>query len=492
LFAFQTCNNIINLFPSCNYSINYNSKKSISSIIGHKVAFMENDVLKGLRAVVLQRISPKNEERDHLKEITELLVKKVELIACSMGLDDVSASLVGSAARNTWISGTHDLDIFIMFPENASREELEKNGLSIARKIAEESEFFEERYAEHPYINMRYRGFDVDIVPCFRVQSAACIRSAVDRTPFHNEFVKRNILGLEPDVLLLKQFMKGAGVYGSELRTQGFSGYLTELLVIKYGSFENVIRSACGWQPGTYIDLNAHGTTQHAEPLVVVDPTDPKRNVAAALSLDKFCMFIDPCREFLLSPTLDFFFPGSDTSVTDSELLQRLRSRGTAFIAITFKTPDVVEDVLYPQLYKMELAVVALLEEHEFKVLNKGSWSGQKTVILLELMSATLPALRKHRGPPVWVHKHAETFKAKYVNAENVFAFYIENGTYVAEIPRKYSDAYSLLKERLTSCSMGKQVSSSVKSGFELLHDCEICSIQDMNFKFFLMNWPRI
>ncbi|NTV77776.1 MAG: CCA-adding protein, partial [Clostridiales bacterium] len=119
---------------------------------------MENDVLKGLKEAVLERISPKPEERAYLKEITELLVKKVERIACSMDLKEVSGNLVGSAARNTWISGTHDLDIFIMFPENASRNDLEKNGLSIARKIAEESESFEERYAEHPYINMRYRG----------------------------------------------------------------------------------------------------------------------------------------------------------------------------------------------------------------------------------------------------------------------------------------------------------------------------------------------
>jgi tRNA nucleotidyltransferase (CCA-adding enzyme) len=452
---------------------------------------MENDALKKLKEAVLEKISPKPEERAHLREIAELLIKKVENIACSMGLKSVSANLVGSAARNTWISGTHDLDIFIMFPGNATREELEKNGLTIARKIAEESESFEERYAEHPYINMRYRGFDVDIVPCFRVESAACIRSAVDRTPFHSEFVKSNINGLEAEVLLLKQFMKGVGTYGSELRTQGFSGYLTELLVIKYGSFENVISSAAEWQPGTYIDLNSHGTIQHTEPLVVVDPTDPKRNVAAALSLDRFCMFIDSCRKFAYSPTLDLFFPKSLAPMNEKELIQRFKSRGTAFIAITFKTPDVVEDVLYPQLYKMELAVAALLEEHDFKVLNKGSWSGKRTVILLELMSSILPALRKHRGPPVWVHQHAESFKQKYENAEDIFAFYIENGNYVAEVPRKYPDAYSLLQERLTLCSMGKQVSAAVKNGFEVLQGSEICGIQDRDFKLFLRTWPR-
>jgi tRNA nucleotidyltransferase (CCA-adding enzyme) len=177
--------------------------------------------------------------------------------------------------------------------------------------------------------------------------------------------------------------------------------------------------------------------------------------------------------------------------MNEKELIQRFKSRGTAFIAITFKTPDVVEDVLYPQLYKMELAVAALLEEHDFKVLNKGSWSGKRTVILLELMSSILPALRKHRGPPVWVHQHAESFKQKYENAEDIFAFYIENGNYVAEVPRKYPDAYSLLQERLTLCSMGKQVSAAVKNGFEVLQGSEICGIQDRDFKLFLRTWPR-
>jgi len=42
----------------------------------------------------------------------------------------------------------------------------------------------------------------------------------------------------------LKQFMKGIGVYGSELRRRGFSGYLTELLVINYGSFLGVLKEA--------------------------------------------------------------------------------------------------------------------------------------------------------------------------------------------------------------------------------------------------------
>ncbi len=67
--------------------------------------------------------------------------------------------------------------------------------------------------------------------------------------------------------------------------------------------------------------------------------------------------------------------------------------------------------------------------------------------------------------------------QAKYIAAEDVFAFYIENGNYVAEVPRKYPNACSLLKERLTSCSIGKQVSSAAKNGFKVLRGSEICGI---------------
>jgi tRNA nucleotidyltransferase (CCA-adding enzyme) len=59
----------------------------------------------------------------------------------------------------------------------------------------------------------------------------------------------------------------------------------------------------------------------------------------------------------------------------------------------------------------MELAVVALLEEHEFKVLNKGSWGGTKHSDINGTRVCHPSDLRKHRGPPVWVHKHAESFK---------------------------------------------------------------------------------
>ena len=321
-----------------------------------------------LKFAVLERIKPTEPEREKLFTIQEELALKVKMAAEKLGISGVLVKMVGSAARGTWLSGTHDIDVFISFPEETSRKELETLGMAVAREVARHAEHAEDRHAEHPYLNITYKGFDVDLVPCFRVASASQIKSAVDRTPFHNDFVKPRIKGHEDEVLLLKQFMRGGGVYGSELKTQGFSGYLTELLVIHYGSFKDTVYAACYWKPGEKIDIMQHGEIKYEEPLVVVDPTDPRRNVAAALSLDKFCMFIDHCREFLKSPELSFFFSPYLLPLEDSEILEKLENRKSSQLAVVFKTPDVVEDVLFPQLYKMEQAVSALLKEYDFAV----------------------------------------------------------------------------------------------------------------------------
>ncbi len=126
---------------------------------------------------------------------------------------------------------------------------------------------------------------DVDLVPCYHVDSATRIQSAVDRTPFHTRYITDRINGLIDDVLLLKQFTKAGGIYGSDQMTEGFSGYLCELLILYYGGFTPLIRAAATWRPGLVIDIENHVAKKFDEPLVVIDPVDPKRNVAAAVSL---------------------------------------------------------------------------------------------------------------------------------------------------------------------------------------------------------------
>ncbi|WP_292466247.1 CCA tRNA nucleotidyltransferase [Methanolobus sp.] len=444
-----------------------------------------------LEEQVLERIKPSTDEKQKLEEVTSELLAKVSKSAASLGVSNIIPKLVGSAARNTWISGTHDLDIFIAFPADTRREDLEKNGLRIARNVANEGQNIEERYAEHPYLKMEYKGFDVDLVPCFAVDSASEIISAVDRTPFHNEFIKKTIPGREDDVLIMKQFMKGTGTYGSELRTQGFSGYLTELLIVHYGSFRNVIRNVCNWKPGLTIDMLEHGTIKHHDSLIVIDPTDPKRNVAAALSLNQFAQFIDGCRAYSEEPSEEFFFPKEKEPMNEDDIIHMMNSRRSSFIAIVFKAPHLVDDILYPQLDKMEQSIRALFEEYEFQVLNSGYWAKEEVIVLIELISSQLPLVKKHRGPPVWVCGHAKGFKDKYVYSDDLFSLYIEDGFYIADIRRKFATAKELIEAKIESCSLGKHLGKAVSSGFVTVEDTDIAKIKDPGFRRFLRKWEH-
>jgi tRNA nucleotidyltransferase (CCA-adding enzyme) len=437
---------------------------------------------------VLERIKPSGEEKNRLENTVAYLMERAREIAAGNGIPCVNVLLVGSAARNTWISGTHDLDIFLAFDPALPREKLEEYGLFIGDRLAQEAESRKEKYAEHPYTRITFSGFDVDIVPCYRVETAEKIISAVDRTPFHNLFVREHIRGLEDEVLLLKQFMKSGGVYGSELKTGGFSGYLTELLIIHYGSFRDVLEAAVSWKPGKTIEMVA-ARRAFDEPLTMVDPTDPGRNVAAALTPDKFACFISLAGDYLENPAPGFFEITVPSPMSDEEIRSTLEKRNTGVLTICFEAPEVVDDILYPQLFKMQKAVELLLEEHDFHVIKTHAWAGNKTVLTVELENASLSNVRKHIGPPVWVREHAEVFRKKYSGKPGVFAFYIEDGRYVAELPRKYPHAKVLLEAQLRNISAGKHINRSIREGYEILTGEEILGIMDEGYRTHLRDY---
>ena len=150
---------------------------------------------------------------------------------------DLDARLMGSVAKNTFLSGDKDLDIFVLFPLSFSREELEKKGLEIGKAVFLKfgGGKYIVSYAEHPYTKGMLEEYKVEIVPAYLIKSTKELMSAVDRTPFHTNYVISNLKNHD-EVRILKKFLKGIGCYGSDLKTEGFSGYLCELLIMRYGT----------------------------------------------------------------------------------------------------------------------------------------------------------------------------------------------------------------------------------------------------------------
>jgi tRNA nucleotidyltransferase (CCA-adding enzyme) len=424
-----------------------------------------------------------------LRCVAEDILSQVEEMAEREGVS-CQGLLVGSAARNTWLAGDHDLDIFLAVPEEGDLGE----ALRLARKLAP---IHQEKYAEHAYIRTIIDGFEVDLVPCYALKDASRIKSAVDRTPFHSRYVAERIQGLEDQVLLLKQFMKGVGVYGSELRVGGFSGYLVELLVLNYRSFLGTLEAADLWCPGQIIDLESHSLVTHQDPLIVVDPVDPKRNVAAALTLDKMFRFVAAARCFLRSPGEEFFFPPKRSAFSGEDLRSKIMRRGTSLMLVEFPAPDVVEDVLFPQLRKAEESVRTLMMRNGFSVMrSEVAWHDGSKVndlppranglarMLFELDVWQLPRIQKHFGPPLWEREHLSRFLESH--PEPISGPYIEDGRAVVEISRKYTTARELLMEEMGRISLGKHLAAQVRNGYNIYVGEEILSLEDKPLRAFL------
>jgi tRNA nucleotidyltransferase (CCA-adding enzyme) len=429
---------------------------------------------------VLDRVRPGQPDRKRIADTSASIIARVEDLAIARGLP-LRAMLVGSAARGTWLSGDHDLDIFLAVPP----EESLAAALDVARIAAPH---YEEKYAEHAYIHARMDGFEVDLVPCYLVDDASHLKSAVDRTPFHTIYVSRKIAGKEDDVLLLKQFMKGVGVYGSELKVGGFSGYLAELLVLSYGSFAEVLGAASLWRPGLRLDLEGHGTERHNEPLTMVDPVDPKRNVAAALTLDRMLQFAVAARSFLAEPNIDFFFPPPLTPLSDEQIIAELNRRETMPILIDFAAPDVVEDVLYPQLRKAEGSIGALLERNGFCMLHSDvSTYRDRAVMLFEMQVWQLSKACRRIGPPAWEAEHVARFLTAHPRPFS--GPYIAGGKVVVEEARQHTSARDLLSCQIANLSLGKHLHASICEGHDIYVGQEILGIKDEGFRVFLAHF---
>jgi tRNA nucleotidyltransferase (CCA-adding enzyme) len=210
------------------------------------------------------------------------------------------------------------------------------------------------------------------------------------------------------------------------------------------------------------------------EPLVVVDPVDPHRNVASAVSLDQLATFVQASKDYLRSPSLAFFFPPAPRSPQRAQILKRLRARGTQVLAIALSVPKLSEDVLFPQARKARATIVDFLERHGFRIVASRAHLEEGEVLLLfELEVSELPKARQHWGPPPWL-KNAEDFLDKWGGSAEVLAGpYIQEGRLVFDVVRKHTSAADLLRAEIPRLSLGKNLDEAARKGLHVLEGAQ-------------------
>jgi len=445
---------------------------------------------------VLRRIRPKRLERERIVELAERMKLKVSDAVSESGLD-AEVRIDGSVAKDTWLSGEADIDIFMRVPPTLTRDELETTCLRVARKALKGYRIIE-RYAEHPYVETWVEGTRVNVVPCYRVEKGKW-KSATDRTPFHTEYMKSHLdKDLRDETRLLKKFMKGIGVYGAEIKVSGFSGMLCETLSLFYGTFRNTVTQASDWRRSETIDVERYyeGRREEIEqlfdnPLVVIDPVDRGRNAAAAVSSRRMWEFVAASRAFIQKPSLRLFYPTVPKPFSVKQLTSTLARRGSVLLLIQMGKVDAVVDILWSQLYKTERSLRNLLQENDFEVSKSASWSDEEkcNIILFELIGATLSKSKKHLGPPVSRREESEKFLKKHLmSKDTVSGPWIEDDRWIVEKLRRNRNAELLLEMSLRSggraVGVASRVAESIRRGFKILLNEEIIPLYRSNRQF--------
>jgi tRNA nucleotidyltransferase (CCA-adding enzyme) len=448
--------------------------------------------LPQLPEIVLQQVAkkivPSDQELEKMVRLSRAIQRQVEDVLASSGIQ-AKVSPQGSFARGTWISHEADLDIFARFPPTMEREEWVEKVFPAMRKYFSRYRVIE-RYAEHPFLEFRVDGVRVNIVPSYDVKKGEW-KSATDRTPYHTEFMQTYLTsGLRWEARLLKKFAKGIGTYGAEIKIGGFSGMLIDTLVLYYQSFMETLIHASSWTKGALLEIGKpEGIVSPKEKdpsvdLVVIDPVDPNRNLAAAVRPDRLWNFVAAGRQFLRNPGLWYFFPPEFKPKTRRQFAKRIDDLGHDLFTITFKHQVLVPDILWGQLMKLERSLLDILAREEFSPYRSAIWSDEtkESAILVEAGRTALPEVRLQKGPPVTKSEDSKSFLEKHLKARNTARGpWIEGDRWMVEKERGILSIRDLVKagarEEAYGLSLPKQLGESFRRSVKVLQDREVLSM---------------
>jgi tRNA nucleotidyltransferase (CCA-adding enzyme) len=457
---------------------------------------MASNNLETVLAKVSKEVTPSAKERKEVLSLASSLVEKVREAARNAGVK-AKVRVEGSVAKDTWIRGEPDIDIFMQVPQSMLREAFGTICLNIAKEATKGSKQLE-RFAEHPYLETIVDGTRINIVPCYQSKPGEW-KSATDRTPFHTDYVVPRLnQRLREQIRMLKRFMKGIGVYGAEIKVGGFSGYLCELLILQYESLVRVLEAASNFRDLWLIDYEGYYKGREdelpkifEEPLVVVDPVDKGRNVASAVRKQSLIEFVAASREFLKNPRQEFFYPKQAKPLSKEKLLRVMKNRESTLFFVVFGKVKAVPDVLWGQLYKTQRSLRKMLEQNDFQIMRDSCWSNEKdlNVLVFEVENGKLPKVKKHLGPPISKKAECDNFLRKHIGSkETVSGPYIDNDRWVVEIKRKQNDIVKLLREKLRDGGrqggVAELISKTIKRAFEVKVNQQAAKLYSSNPQF--------
>lgn len=391
--------------------------------------------MKNIFKKVLKEIIP---EKNELKEVKEVVEKINKLLKDN----DINAECVagGSYAKGTILKNDFDIDLFVRFDYEYKEKAISEMLGKILKPLKPEMV-----HGSRDYYQLEVENITFEIIPVLRIDDYKQAVNVTDMSPLHVDYVKKKLSKEQTDeIRLAKKFFKGINVYGAESYIRGFSGHVLDLLIIHYKNFVQLLEQAAVWGEKAVIDIEKHlkdpvkelNKAKTESPLIIVDPVQPDRNAAAAVSKEKFELFKKKARDFLENPSEEFF----KKKKTDVKRLEKKYSGEwlTLLEAIPLKGKD---DVVGTKVLKVFEKIESELMNNDFKVLEAGWEYDEKSVLYFAIKKEKLSDEIVLRGPPKKAIPNAERFKEKHANV------FEEKGILYAKEKRKYKEPEGLIKE---------------------------------------------
>jgi tRNA nucleotidyltransferase (CCA-adding enzyme) len=409
---------------------------------------------------------------EKMEKVSSLVIEKMKGSINQLANDKiVGFSLGGSFAKGTWVNEDRDLDIFVKIDPSTDKEEFEDLGIKIGRLVLGDYEPYL-RYSEHPYVEAEIGDIRINIVPCYNVKQGDW-KSAADRSPFHTIFMLEGLSdAMKSQVRILKMFLKSIGIYGAQLSVGGFSGYVTEIMILKYGSFLQVIELiACLNHEKFVIALNGpnpESIDSFTSKIIIIDPIDNNRNLGAAISADSLGKFILAARSFLENPSLEFF-KKAETSL-DNRIIEKIKAN---LLVVEFEIRKRSPDILWGQLKKSLNALSKQLDVAGFNAIGSTCITDEKKyaafVFFMEFME--LPPFCVRSGPEVFRKDDTEIFLSN--KKDELVPFWINRNMKVLTISKRNKAlakdyASEILSGKVAGVGLNKDVAADLRLGFNI------------------------
>lgn len=374
-------------------------------------------------ANVLDKITPNSEDAIKIKDSTDKVVSYLALAGPKNGVD-VDVVPGGSTAKGTYLKGNFDIDIFVRFKSN-QRNISDILELMLSDFIDDNDLILERVHGSRDYFNFEFENLFFEIVPVKFIEENTEADNVTDMSPLHVFWVKKHLNDeLCNDIRLAKQFCKSIGVYGAESYINGLSGHVLDILIIHYGGFIPFLENVSSWSGATVVDpedkhddvFEELNQSKLVSPLIVIDPIDPQRNAAAAVSNEKYNLLINYAKEFLEKPDEKYFvIPEFDVE----KLISHKQDSEDLFVIEVIPQKG-KKDVVITKVLKIFEFLKRHLVLYDFNVhINDWKIDSDKCYLYFFIDNKELSPTLERQGPPLenfqaverFQEVHAETFE---------------------------------------------------------------------------------